>query len=112
MWLDCRVWGALGLWPSIMPPPRGRGLYLVGVRVRGGKSGLRLGAGSRIFWLMSPTKTVVCSQCDKPERDCRCDKYCCICAGFDRIKLGEDGLYYCPECMEACDVKLATRSGM
>jgi hypothetical protein len=83
-----------------------------GGRAQGGKSGLRLGAGSLIFWLMSPTKTVVCSQCDKPERDCRCDTYCCICAGFDRIKLGEDGLYYCPECMEACDVKLATRSGV
>jgi hypothetical protein len=84
----------------------------VSARVLRRKSGLRLRAGSLIFWLMSPTKTVVCSQCDKPERDCRCDKYCCICAGFDRIKLGEDGLYYCPECMEACDVKLATRSGV
>ena len=48
--------------------------------------------------------------CDKPEQECRCDRYCCICAGFDRVKLGADGLYYCPDCMEACDVKLASRS--
>jgi hypothetical protein len=59
---------------------------------------------------MSPTKTVVCFQCDKPEQQCRCDRYCCICGGFERIKLGADGLYYCPECMEACEVKMANRS--
>ena len=58
---------------------------------------------------MSPTK-VVCSQCDKSEGDCHCDRYCCICNGFDGVKLGADGLYYCPECRAACDVKLANRS--
>ena len=59
---------------------------------------------------MSYTKTVMCSQCDKPEHECRCDRYCCICVGLDGVKLGMDGLYYCPECLRACDVKLATRS--
>lgn len=70
---------------------------------------MRMAAGSLIFNSMSPTKTV-CSMCDKPEQECHCDRYCCICAGFDRVKLGADGLYYCPDCMEACDVKLANRS--
>jgi hypothetical protein len=74
-----------------------------------GKCGLRTAPGSLIFELMSPAKTAVCSQCDKPEHQCRCDRYCCICAGFDQVKLGADGLYYCPACMEACDVKLANR---
>jgi hypothetical protein len=74
------------------------------------ESDLRSAAGSLIVGLMSPTKTVVCSQCDRPEHQCQCDRYCCICAGFDRVKLGMDGLYYCPECMQACDVKLANRS--
>jgi len=71
---------------------------------------LRSEAGSLIFGLMSPTKAVVCSQCDKPEHQCHCDRYCCICAGIERVKLGMDGLYYCPDCMQACDVKLANRS--
>jgi len=59
---------------------------------------------------MSPTNTAFCFQCDKPEHQCRCDRYCCICMGFDRVKLAVDGLYYCPECLRACDVKLANRS--
>ena len=50
---------------------------------------------------------VQCMQCDKPERDCKCDKYCSICKGMSNIRLCEDGLYYCPECREACDVHLA-----
>jgi hypothetical protein len=83
---------------------------MAGVRAR--KSGLRSAAGSLIFDEMKPTKMVVCSQCDKPEQECRCDHYCCICAGFERVKLGADGLYYCLDCMEACDVKLANRSAL
>jgi hypothetical protein len=75
-----------------------------------GKSGLRMGPASLIFEAMSPVKTAVCSQCDKPEHQCRCDRYCCICAGFDQVRLGTDGLYYCSACMEACDVKVAKRS--
>jgi hypothetical protein len=74
-------------------------------------SGLRSAAGSLIFGPKSPAKTAVCSQCEKPEHECRCDRYCCICVGFDRVKLGADGLYYCPDCLRACDVKLASRSG-
>ena len=50
---------------------------------------------------------VVCSQCDKPETDCRCDRYCTICKGQEGIRLCVDGLYYCPDCREACDVPLA-----
>lgn len=71
---------------------------------------MRSALASLILSSMSPTKTVVCFQCDKPEHECRCDRYCCICAGFERIKLGMDGLYYCTPCREACDVKLASRS--
>jgi hypothetical protein len=52
----------------------------------------------------------MCSQCDQPEQHCRCDRYCCICQGVDRIRLGADGLYYCPDCLQACDVKQANRS--
>jgi hypothetical protein len=50
---------------------------------------------------------VVCSQCDKPEEYCTCEKYCTICKGQLNIRLGVDGLYYCPDCREACDVALA-----
>jgi hypothetical protein len=47
---------------------------------------------------------VVCAMCDKTEAHCNCEKYCTICKGQHNIHLGADGLYYCPECREACDV--------
>ena len=46
-------------------------------------------------------------QCDKPEYQCSCEKYCTICKGQLNVKLCADGLYYCPDCREACDVPLA-----
>jgi len=50
---------------------------------------------------------VVCAQCEKPEHDCHCEKYCTICKGQHAVRLCSDGLYYCPECREACDVSVA-----
>jgi hypothetical protein len=52
-------------------------------------------------------RRVVCAQCDQPEESCTCEKYCVICKGQHNIRLGADGLYYCPDCREACDVALA-----
>ena len=53
-------------------------------------------------------KTVtLCVQCDKPERQCMCDRYCCYCQGAYGIKLCADGKFYCPDCREACDIHLA-----
>ena len=49
----------------------------------------------------------LCSQCDKPESKCTCDKYCCFCQSLYYIRLCIDGLYYCPDCREACDIRLA-----
>ena len=49
---------------------------------------------------------VVCVLCDKPERDCKCDRYCNLCKGEFGIKLCEDGQYYCQDCREACDVRV------
>ncbi len=56
---------------------------------------------------------VKCAQCERPEWQCECDRFCWLCKGLDRIKLGEDGQYYCPDCRDACDVRLANpeRSG-
>lgn len=52
-----------------------------------------------------------CSSCEKPEVECKCDRYCCYCQGQEHIRLAADGQYYCPECREACDLPLATGSG-
>ena len=49
----------------------------------------------------------LCAQCDRPERQCTCDRYCCYCQGSERVRLCADGQYYCPDCREACDVRLA-----
>jgi len=49
----------------------------------------------------------LCAQCDKPESQCNCDKYCCYCKAQFDVHLGVDGLYYCNACREACDVALA-----
>ena len=54
---------------------------------------------------------IVCSQCDKTEQECTCEKYCTICKGQDKVRLCADGLYYCPDCREACDVALANERG-
>jgi hypothetical protein len=56
---------------------------------------------------MARGQQIVCAQCDKTEEYCQCDKYCTICKGQHNVKLCADGLYYCPECREACDVSLA-----
>jgi len=50
---------------------------------------------------------IICAICDKPESECKCDRYCCICTGQDNIRLCMDGLYYCPPCAEACDTNVA-----
>jgi hypothetical protein len=47
-------------------------------------------------------------QCDKAETYCTCEKYCTICKGQNHARLCVDGLYYCPDCREACDVALAS----
>jgi hypothetical protein len=56
---------------------------------------------------MAAHQQIVCTQCDQPEDYCRCEKYCTICKGQHNVRLGADGLYYCPDCREACDVALA-----
>jgi len=53
----------------------------------------------------------VCVQCEMPEERCGCEKYCTICNGQHSIRLCSDGLYYCPDCREACDVGLASSRG-
>jgi hypothetical protein len=50
---------------------------------------------------------VLCDQCNKSEQQCTCEKYCTICKGQHNVRLCADGLYYCPECREACDVSVA-----
>jgi hypothetical protein len=55
-----------------------------------------------------PTRVITqCSQCDKAESKCTCQKYCCFCQSEYHVRLCVDGLYYCPDCREACDVRLA-----
>jgi hypothetical protein len=50
---------------------------------------------------------IACDQCNKTEEACVCEKYCTICKGQHNVRLCSDGLYYCPECREACDVSVA-----
>ena len=46
-----------------------------------------------------------CSVCDQVEEKCDCDKYCCLCQGEHQVRLCMDGLWYCLECREACDLR-------
>src|SRR5580704_3557936 len=50
---------------------------------------------------------MVCSRGDKREERCTCERYCTISKGQHKVRLCADGLYYCPDCREACDVALA-----
>jgi hypothetical protein len=54
---------------------------------------------------------VLCVQCDKPEEKCTCEKYCCYCQSQQGVRLCIDGLYYCPDCREACDVRVVDARG-
>jgi hypothetical protein len=54
---------------------------------------------------------VVCAICDRSEGECKCERYCCICKGQDGIRLCMDGLYYCPDCREACEVSVVGKVG-
>ena len=54
---------------------------------------------------------VVCTQCDREERYCDCEKYCTYCQSQHSIRLCEDGLYYCPDCREACEIHTVEKSG-
>lgn len=49
---------------------------------------------------------VVCASCNLEERDCKCDRYCTYCKGQHAIRMCVDGLYYCPDCREACEISV------
>jgi hypothetical protein len=46
-----------------------------------------------------------CSQCEMPENQCQCEKYCCLCQAVTAIRVCSDGLMYCEDCRKACDYK-------
>ncbi len=54
---------------------------------------------------------VLCALCNKPEIDCKCDRYCWFCKGQYNIRMCVDGQYYCPDCREACDVRVVDSLG-
>lgn len=51
---------------------------------------------------------IVCAVCDQVEQECKCDRYCVICKGQHGIRLCTDGLYYCPDCREACEISVVS----
>ena len=46
-----------------------------------------------------------CGVCELEESRCQCDKYCFMCQGGHNVRLCSDGMYYCLECREACDMQ-------
>lgn len=46
-----------------------------------------------------------CAQCEMPEAQCECEKYCCLCQTVLEVRICEDGLMYCEPCRTACDYK-------
>jgi len=53
-----------------------------------------------------PSK-VRCAQCEQPEQECQCEKYCVLCQSVIDVRLCEDGLMYCEPCRSASDYKVA-----
>ncbi len=47
----------------------------------------------------------ICAVCDLPEEKCLCEKYCGLCQGLHNVRLCMDGMYYCIDCREACDMQ-------
>ena len=52
--------------------------------------------------MADPFKCIICEQ---DEAHCQCDRYCSMCQGGDKVRLCQDGLYYCLNCREACDLQ-------
>jgi len=50
---------------------------------------------------------IVCAQCERPEEDCVCEKFCVYCQSQLDVCLCTDGLMYCEACRTACDYKPA-----
>jgi hypothetical protein len=46
-----------------------------------------------------------CAQCEQPEAECQCEKYCCLCQSVIDVRICTDGLMYCDPCRTACDYK-------
>jgi hypothetical protein len=46
-----------------------------------------------------------CGQCEMPEGQCVCDKFCCLCQSQLEIRICADGLMYCESCRNACGYK-------
>ena len=46
-----------------------------------------------------------CAQCEMPEAQCNCEKYCCLCQTVLDVRVCQDGLMYCDACRNACDYK-------
>jgi hypothetical protein len=61
--------------------------------------------GTKCDKVLAMAEAYRCSVCDKTEEHCDCDKYCCLCQGEHQVRLCNDGLYYCLECRESCDLQ-------
>jgi hypothetical protein len=46
-----------------------------------------------------------CGQCEMPEAQCECDKFCCLCQSQLDIRICQDGLMYCEPCRSSCGYK-------
>ena len=69
----------------------------------GGTSALFTQPVSRYIPAMA--ETFHCILCDLEESRCQCDRYCSMCQGGHDVRLCQDGMYYCLECREACDLQ-------
>jgi hypothetical protein len=49
-----------------------------------------------------------CAQCEQPEAQCECEKFCCLCQAVIDIRICDDGLMYCEPCRKACDYKTSS----
>ena len=46
-----------------------------------------------------------CAVCELEEARCICEKYCFLCQGGNDVRLCADGMYYCLDCREACELE-------
>ena len=57
-----------------------------------------------------PVRKFRCIVCEQLEEQCTCQRYCAFCYSDYRVRLCEDGQYYCADCREACDYKTGDRT--
>jgi hypothetical protein len=69
-----------------------------------------LGLTAKVTYIRGMAEAYKCGQCEHPEDQCECGRYCWLCMSENNVRLCQDGNLYCQECREVCEMEAQIRS--